>query len=165
MNNILKSIIKKEQLSMCAHYLLTSVSLLKKWMQEYSEEEVNGIEEVVAYSEVAEPIGEETVDAEPKPKYVSEKKVERRNNDIEIFHTFAFEDKNSGSLIHFCGKLIAFHNVFVLVKSGVFIKLTKQDGMVMLVLIWCGLTYSVLSRSHHFLTNADKYGSHLFFKE
>lgn len=42
---------------MC-HYLLTSVSLLKKWMQKHSEEEVNGIEEVVTDSEVTEPIGE-----------------------------------------------------------------------------------------------------------
>lgn len=70
---------------MCAHYLLTSVSLLKKWMQEYSEEEVNGIEEVVADSEVAEPIGEETVNKQPKP--IDTKKVGKYYS-IDFFYTF-----------------------------------------------------------------------------
>lgn len=39
------------------------------------------------------------------------KKVEGKKNNIDIFYTFVLEDKDGGSLIHFCGKLIAFHNI------------------------------------------------------
>lgn len=73
---------KKEQQSTCASCLLTRVRLLKKWLQEHPEEvieeEVNEVETPVINTEVPEPTEEETVDAEPKPEYVSEKKGRRK---------------------------------------------------------------------------------------
>lgn len=65
---------KNERQSTCASCLLTRVRLLKKWLQEHPEEEVNDMEEPVINSEPIEPTEEETVDSQPKPKYVSEKK-------------------------------------------------------------------------------------------
>lgn len=68
---------KKEQQSTCASCLLTRVRLLKKWMQEHPEEEINEVEEVVTNTELVEPIEEETVDTEPKP-IDTEKKSKRK---------------------------------------------------------------------------------------
>lgn len=65
---------KNERQSTCASCLLTRVRLLKKWLQEHPEEEVNDIEEPVTNPEPIEPTEEETVEEQPKPKYVSEKK-------------------------------------------------------------------------------------------
>lgn len=58
---------KNERQSTCASCLLTRVRLLKKWLQEHPEEEVNETEETVIDSEVAEPTEEATVDVQPKP--------------------------------------------------------------------------------------------------
>lgn len=68
---------KKEQQTTCASCLLTRVRLLKKWMQEHPEEEINEVEEVVTNTELVEPIEEETVDTEPKP-IDTEKKSKRK---------------------------------------------------------------------------------------
>lgn len=65
---------KNERQSTCASCLLTRVRLLKKWLQEYPEEEVKKEEEPVINPEPIEPTEEETVEQQPKPKYVSEKK-------------------------------------------------------------------------------------------
>lgn len=58
---------KNERQSTCASCLLTRVRLLKKWLQEHHEEEVNDIEEPVTNPEVTEPTEEETVEEQPKP--------------------------------------------------------------------------------------------------
>lgn len=58
---------KNERQSTCASCLLTRVRLLKKWLQEHPEEEVNDIEEPVTNPEPIEPTEEETVDSQPKP--------------------------------------------------------------------------------------------------
>lgn len=58
---------KKEKQSTCASCLLTRVRLLKKWLQEHPEEEVNEVEVTVINTEVPEPIEEETVEEQPKP--------------------------------------------------------------------------------------------------
>lgn len=68
---------KKEQQSTCASCLLTRVRLLKKWMQEHPEKELNEVEDAVAKTELVEPIEEETVDTEPKP-IDTEKKSKRK---------------------------------------------------------------------------------------
>ena len=69
---------KNERQSTCASCLLTRVRLLKKWLQEHPEEvieeTVNDIEEPVINPEPIEPTEEATVEEQPKPKYVSEKK-------------------------------------------------------------------------------------------
>lgn len=65
---------KNERQSTCASCLLTRVRLLKKWLQEHPEEEVKKEEEPVINPEPIEPTEEETVEQQPKPKYVSEKK-------------------------------------------------------------------------------------------
>lgn len=65
---------KNEKQSTCASCLLTRVRLLKKWLQEHPEEEVKKEEEPVINPEPIEPTEEETVEEQPKPKYVSEKK-------------------------------------------------------------------------------------------
>lgn len=64
---------KNERQSTCASCLLTRVRLLKKWLQEHPEE-VKKEEEPVINPEPIEPTEEETVEEQPKPKYVSEKK-------------------------------------------------------------------------------------------
>ena len=64
---------KNERQSTCASCLLTRVRLLKKWLQEHPEEEVNEAEESVIDSEVAEPIEEETVPEQPEPNILSKK--------------------------------------------------------------------------------------------
>lgn len=64
---------KNERQSTCASCLLTRVRLLKKWLQEHPEEEVNEVEETVIDSEVAEPTEEETVDVRPEPNILSKK--------------------------------------------------------------------------------------------
>ena len=68
---------KNERQSTCAACLLTRVRLLKKWLQEHPEEEVNEAEETVIDSEVAEPTEEATVDVQPKPIH-SEKKGRKK---------------------------------------------------------------------------------------
>lgn len=45
---------KNERQSTCASCLLTRVRLLKKWLQEHPEEEVNDIEEPVTNTEVTD---------------------------------------------------------------------------------------------------------------
>lgn len=86
---------KNERQSTCASCLLTRVRLLKKWLQEHPEEvieeEVNEAEETVIDSEVAEPTEEETVDVQPEPESISNKKGRRKKNNIEKITTFVIE--------------------------------------------------------------------------
>lgn len=58
---------KNERQSTCASCLLTRVRLLKKWLQEHPEEEVNDMEEPVTNPEPIEPTKETTVEEQPKP--------------------------------------------------------------------------------------------------
>lgn len=73
---------KNERQSTCASCLLTRVRLLKKWLQEHPEEvieeEVNEAEETVIDSEVTELTEEETVDVQPEPESISNKKGRRK---------------------------------------------------------------------------------------
>lgn len=69
---------KKEQQSTCASCLLTRIRLLKKWLQEHPEEVVNEVEEPVINPEPTEPIEEETVDVQPEPESISNKKGRRK---------------------------------------------------------------------------------------
>ncbi len=69
---------KNERQSTCASCLLTRVRLLKKWLQEHPEEEVNEAEETVIDSEVAEPTEEATVDVQPEPENISFKKGKKK---------------------------------------------------------------------------------------
>lgn len=73
---------KREQQSTCASCLLTRVRLLKKWLQEHPEEVieevVNEVEEPVINPEPTEPIEEETVDVQPEPESISNKKGRRK---------------------------------------------------------------------------------------
>lgn len=68
---------KNERQSTCASCLLTRVRLLKKWLQEHPEEEVeeevNEVEETVINPEPTEPIEEETVPEQPEPNILSKK--------------------------------------------------------------------------------------------
>lgn len=70
---------KKEQQSTCASCLLTRVRLLKKWMQEHPEEEVNEVEEAVTNTKLVEPIEEKTVPEQPEPN-ISIKKDRKKKN-------------------------------------------------------------------------------------
>lgn len=72
---------KNERQSTCASCLLTRVRLLKKWLQEHPEEEVNDMEEPVTNPEVTEPTEEETVEEQPEPENISIKKG-RKKKDI-----------------------------------------------------------------------------------
>lgn len=72
---------KNERQSTCASCLLTRVRLLKKWLQEHPEEEVNDIEEPVTNPEVTEPTEEATVEEQPEPENISIKKG-RKKKDI-----------------------------------------------------------------------------------
>lgn len=72
---------KKEKQSTCASCLLTRARLLKKWLQEYPEEEVNDVEEPVTNPEPIEPTEEETVVEQPEPENISIKKG-RKKKDI-----------------------------------------------------------------------------------
>ena len=64
---------KNERQSTCASCLLTRVRLLKKWLQEHPEEEVNDMEEPVTNPEVTEPTEEETVEEQPEPNILIKK--------------------------------------------------------------------------------------------
>lgn len=72
---------KNERQSTCASCLLTRVRLLKKWLQEHPEEEVNDVEEPVTNPEPIEPTKEETVEEQPEPENISIKKG-RKKKDI-----------------------------------------------------------------------------------
>lgn len=68
---------KNEIQSTCASCLLTRVRLLKKWLQEHPEEEVNDMEEPVTNSEPIEPTEEATVEEQPEPN-ISLKKGKKK---------------------------------------------------------------------------------------
>lgn len=68
---------KNERQSTCASCLLTRVRLLKKWLQEHPEEEVNDMEEPVTNSEPIEPTEEATVEEQPEPN-ISLKKGKKK---------------------------------------------------------------------------------------
>ena len=64
---------KNERQSTCASCISTRVRLLKKWLQEHPEEEVNDMEEPVTNPEVTEPTEEETVEEQPEPNILIKK--------------------------------------------------------------------------------------------
>lgn len=64
---------KNERQSTCASCLLTRVRLLKKWLQEYPEEEVNDVEEPVIENKITEPLEVEPVPEQPEPNILIKK--------------------------------------------------------------------------------------------
>lgn len=71
---------KNERQSTCASCLLTRVRLLKKWLQEHPEEEVNDVEEEVIENKITEPLEVEPVPEQPEPN-ISNKKGRRKKEE------------------------------------------------------------------------------------
>ena len=70
---------KNERQSTCASCLLTRVRLLKKWLQEHPEEEVNDVEEEVIENKITEPLEVEPVPEQPEPN-ISNKKGRKKKD-------------------------------------------------------------------------------------
>lgn len=70
---------KNERQSTCASCLLTRVRLLKKWLQEHPEEEVNDVEEEVIENKITEPLEVEPVLEQPEPN-ISNKKGRKKKD-------------------------------------------------------------------------------------
>lgn len=70
---------KNERQSTCTSCLLTRVRLLKKWLQEHPEEEVNDVEEEVIENKITEPLEVEPVPEQPEPN-ISNKKGRKKKD-------------------------------------------------------------------------------------